>query len=232
MKHSRMCHCPTVLSFHGILSAQANQSTPFVTFSTNPYCCVFPAHLNCHTIWCMLQWALLIWHFATTWFKRIVIMNNELPARMLDSSCCYGKQGIILDWAKVTSKSSLSICHICQPFLQPEQLTWLHMHGLSFTPKSWAKFLAFVSTLHAWPYLKRPQQSTTVHIFVPPVSGLPSSVEAQIRTKLPCVFQLQSSSLRVTDTALWQSGLHWPSHVSCMILIFVKYLNPLIWNLR
>ena len=25
-------------------------------------------------------------------------MNNELPALMLDSSCCYGKQGIILEW--------------------------------------------------------------------------------------------------------------------------------------
>ena len=26
--------------------------------------------------------------------------------------------------------------HICQPFLQPGQLTWLHMHALSFTLKS------------------------------------------------------------------------------------------------
>ena len=25
-------------------------------------------------------------------------MNNEPPALMLDSSCCYGKQGIILEW--------------------------------------------------------------------------------------------------------------------------------------
>ena len=42
---------------------------------------------------------LWLWHFATTWLnKRIVIMNNELPALMLDSSCCYRKQGIILEW--------------------------------------------------------------------------------------------------------------------------------------
>ena len=63
-------------------------------------------------------------------------------------------------------------------------------------------------------YLKQPRQSTTVHIFVPAVSGLPSSVEAQIRIKLPRVLQLQSSSLRVADAALWQSGFNWPSHAS------------------
>ena len=91
---------------------------------------------------------------------------------------------------------------MCQPFLQPGQLTWLHMHGLSFIPESGAIFLAFMSTVYAWPYLKRPRQSTTVHIFVPPVSGLLSSVEAQIRIKLPCVLQLQSSSLWVADAAL------------------------------
>ena len=49
---------PSGLSFHGILLAQANRSTPLVTFSTNPYCRVFPARLNCLTIWCMLPWAL------------------------------------------------------------------------------------------------------------------------------------------------------------------------------
>ena len=88
------------------------------------------------------------------------------------------------------------------------------MHELSFTPKSRDKFLAFMSTVYAWPYLKRPRQSTTVHTFVPPVSGLLSSVEAQIRIKLPHVLQLQSSSLWVANAALWQSGLHWPSHAS------------------
>ena len=39
--------------------------------------------------------------------------------------------------------------------LQPGQLTWLHIHGLSFTPKSWTKLLAFMSSVYAWPaYLK------------------------------------------------------------------------------
>ena len=104
---------------------------------------------------------------------------------------------------------------IRQLFLQPGLLTWLHMHGLSFTLELWAKFLVFMSTIYAWPYLKRPRQSTTVHIFVPPVSGLLLLLKAQIRIKLPCVLQLQSSLLRVTNDALWQSGLHWPSHASC-----------------
>ena len=51
----RICCCqPSGLSFHEILAAHANRSTPFVTFSTNPYSCVFPACLNCHMFWCML----------------------------------------------------------------------------------------------------------------------------------------------------------------------------------
>ena len=81
-----------------------------------------------------------------------------------------------------------------------------------------------MSTVYAWPYLKRPRQSTTVHIFVLPVSGLPSLVEAQIRIKVPHVLQLQSSLLQVADAALYQSGFHWPSHASCSILIFVNAL--------
>ena len=51
------------------------------------------------------------------------------------------------------------------------------------------KFLAFMSAVYAWPPAALPNeatQSTTVHIkFVPPVSGLPSSVEAQ--TSATCV---------------------------------------------
>ena len=54
---------PSRLSFHGILAAQANRSTPFVTFSTNPYSRVFPAYLNYHTSF------LWLWHFATTWLN-------------------------------------------------------------------------------------------------------------------------------------------------------------------
>ena len=59
-----------------------------------------------------------------------------------------------------------------------------------------------MSTVYAWPYLKQPQQSTTIHIFVAPVSNLLSSVEAQIRIKLPRMLQLWSSSLRIADAAL------------------------------
>ena len=52
-------------------------------------------------------------------------------------------------------------------------------------------------------YLKQPRQSVTVHIkFVPLVSGLLLSVEAQIRIKLPHMLQLQLSSLQVADAAL------------------------------
>ena len=46
-------------------------------------------------------------------------------------------------------KSSPEI-NTCQPFLQPWQLTWLHMRALSFTPKSRAKILAFMSAIYAW----------------------------------------------------------------------------------
>ena len=44
-------------------------------------------------------------------------------------------------------------------------MTGLHMHELNFTPESWAKFLEFMSTIYAWPYLTLTWQSTTVHIF-------------------------------------------------------------------
>ena len=54
-----------------------------------------------------------------------------------------------------------------------------------------------------------------------------SSVEAQIRIMLPRVLQLQSSLLRVTDAAPWQSG---PSHASCTMSIFMKYLNAEIYG--
>ena len=55
---------------------------------------------------------------------------------------------------------------------------------------------------------------TTVHIkLVPPVSSLPLSVEAQTRINLPCVLQLQSSSLRLTDAALWRLFLPLPSQI-------------------
>ena len=46
----------------------------------------------------------------------------------------------------------------CSYFFKQGQLLWLHMHGLSFTLKSWAEFLAFMSAVYAWPLL-----STTVH---------------------------------------------------------------------
>ena len=58
----------------------------------------------------------------------------------------------------------------CQPFLQSGQLTWLHMHGLTFTLKSYIKLLVFTSNPVNHRYIK----------FRPPVNGLASSVEAQI----------------------------------------------------
>ena len=48
-------------------------------------------------------------------------------------------------------------------------------------------------------------QSTTVYIkFVPPVSGRRRRLKHK---QVPCVFQLQSSSLRVPDAALWRPPL-------------------------
>ena len=101
--------------------------------------------------------------------------------------------------------------HTCQPFLQPGQLTWLHMHALSSTPKSWAKFLAFIiaSAIYTWLvcYLKRPTVNTK---FVPPMSGLPSSVETQ------------TSAMHTSTSVIFAPGprhytltvaLYWPLHV-------------------
>ena len=65
------------------------------------------------------------------------------------------------------------------------------MHKLSFTLKSWAEFLAFVSAMHDWLYLKRPQP---LSIFVPPVSGLPLMVGRSTNQKLPHVLYLPSGS--------------------------------------
>ena len=41
------------------------------------------------------------------------------------------------------------ICH-CRLSSQGSYITWLHMHELSFTLKSWPKFLAFMSVIYAW----------------------------------------------------------------------------------
>ena len=62
----------------------------------------------------------------------------------------------------------ISRYHISQ---QPGQLlsVWLHMHELSFTQKSWAEFLTFVSAVHAWPLPEA--TSTTVEIKICTVCG-------------------------------------------------------------
>ena len=84
--------------------------------------------------------------------------------------------------------------HQCQPFLQPGQLTWLHIDGLSFTLKSWTKLLAFMSAVYAWPATwnstREATQSTTACEW-PAVFGRSTN---QCHA---CFDQLQSSSLRV-----------------------------------
>ena len=54
--------------------------------------------------------------------------------------------------------------------------------------------------------------STIMHKFKPLRAGCCwSSVAVQTMIKLPCVLQLQSSSLRVAEAALWLCSLHQPS---------------------
>ena len=67
---------------------------------------------------------------------------------------------ICLQNAQVAKPSpEIAKYHICQLFLQPGQLMYLHMDGLNFTMKLWAGLLVFMSAVHAmhgWLYLKRP----------------------------------------------------------------------------
>ena len=64
-----------------------------------------------------------------------------------------------------------------------------------------------MSTIYAWPYLKRPVNYRPY--FFTACERPVVAVQAQIRIKLPRVLQLQSSSLRVTDAATQAStGLH------------------------
>ena len=80
---------------------------------------------------------------------------------------------------------------------------WLHMYKLSFTPTSWPEFLSFRSVVYAWPLPK--VTSTTIVIKICTTCGQPAIDDLQqTRNKLPCVLQLQSSQLQVTDAALWQ----------------------------
>ena len=50
-------------------------------------------------------------------------------------------------------------------------------------------------SVYAWPYLNYCPQLTLLYCLI--------SVTVQTTRKLPCAFQLQSTSLRVVDAALW-----------------------------
>ena len=84
---------------------------------------------------------------------------------------CQGwKAEMLVTWMRLLM---LSVC-VCGGGVggQPGQLLWLHMHGLSFTPKWWGKFLPFMSVIYAWP-LPEVTVSTTIYIkLVLPVSSL------------------------------------------------------------
>ena len=51
-----------------------------------------------------------------------------------------------------------------QSFLQPVQLLWLHMHGLSFMIKLWAESLVFMSAVYAWPLYEVPQPLCIINV--------------------------------------------------------------------
>ena len=46
---------------------------------------------------------------------------------------------------------------------------WLHMHGLRFTLKSWAEFMAFINAICAWP---EATSTTVIDSFVLPVGSI------------------------------------------------------------
>ena len=69
----------------------------------------------------------------------------------------------------------------------------IHMHEQSFTLKSGAEFVTFISAVYAWPLPEA--TSTTAVIEICTACGQPTvdDLHRQIRNKLPCVLQLQSS---------------------------------------
>ena len=78
---------------------------------------------------------------------------------------------------------------------QPGQLlsVRLHMHEQSFTLKSRAEFVTFISAVYAFPLPEA--TSTTIVIEICTACGQPTvnDLHRQIRNKLSCVLQLQSS---------------------------------------
>ena len=75
----------------------------------------------------------------------------------------------------ISSKSSP------MPAISPARAAkWLHMHGPTFTLKFYSKLLAFMSGVHAWLATWSNPVNLRYIKFRPPVSDLPSSVEAQI----------------------------------------------------
>ena len=98
-----------------------------------------------------------------------------------------------------------------QLFLEPGQLTWLHMHGLNFKLNHelnfWCSWVPFMHGL-----LPEVTQSTTVYIkFRPPVSGLPLSVEAQIsatQASTSVVFASGPQYCTLTVTFHWPHMVH------------------------
>ena len=101
-----------------------------------PNSCTSPSTVACSTT-CRTNE--MIHHHGWAWASSKLLIYYFV---MVHSRICHCRM-FISHWAKSS--------HQCQPFLQPGQLTWLHMHGLSFMPESWAKFLAFMSTIYAWP---------------------------------------------------------------------------------
>ena len=79
---------------------------------------------------------------------------------------------------------------------QPEQV---HRHGLKFTLKSWAESLLWMSIVHAWHFhLHQPRCLTD---WMPAFTVCHRACRNE---KLPCMFQFQLSSLRVSFTSTLQ----------------------------
>ena len=76
-----------------------------------------------------------------------------------------------------------------------------------------------MSTIYAWPYLKRPRQSTTVHIFCTACEW-PAIVDASTN-------QDYQAATRASTSVVFTPGQP-PAFTCFTISISVKYLNALI----
>ena len=105
---------------------------------------------------------------------------------------------------------------------------WLHMHGLSFTQKSWAKFLVFISIVFTW-HLPRVTSTTLWSKFVLPVDSLPLMICRQQEVSCHACFNFIRLS---SGSPMLNSGNRpLPTEYRSLIFVILKF-NHAHLNLR